>query len=74
MSDFWIFSSFHKYERVLNVHWGVIIQEPSIFQDSKYAMFLHKQALHKVLNMPKYGWIIPHGMVLNMPCQRFKEF
>ena len=30
-----------------------------IFQDSEYAKFLHMQALHKILNMPEYGWIIP---------------
>ena len=27
-----------------------------IFQDSKYARFLQMQVLHKVLNMPEYGW------------------
>ena len=31
----------------------------------------HMQALHKVLNMPNYGLIMPHGRDLNMPGQRF---
>ena len=29
------------------------------------------QALYKVLNMPNYGLIMPHGRDLNMPGQRF---
>ena len=34
-----------------------------MFQDFEYTRFLHMQALHKVLNMPEYGWIIPYGLV-----------
>ena len=29
------------------------------FQDSEYARFLHMQALHKVLSMPEYDWMMP---------------
>ena len=35
-----------------------------IFQNSKYARFPNMQALHKVLNMPESGWIMPYGKVL----------
>ena len=48
-----------------------IMEEFWIFQDYEYARFLNMQALHKVLNMPKYGWIMPYGSILNMPGQRF---
>ena len=51
-----------------------IMQEFWIFQDSKYARFLHMQVLHKILNMPEYGWAMPYGRVLNMPGQRFRQF
>ena len=44
------------------------------FQDSKYARFPHVEALHKVVNMPEYGWIIPYGRVLNMLGQYLTEF
>ena len=35
--------------------WDAIMEGFCIFQDSKYASFLHMQALHKVLGMPGYG-------------------
>ena len=37
-----------------------------IFQDSKYAMFLHTHALHKVLHIPEYGWVTLAQTVLTM--------
>ena len=37
-----------------------------IFQDSECARCLCMQALHKVLNILEYGWIMPYGRVLNM--------
>ena len=37
-----------------------------IFQHSEYVRFLHMQALHNILNIPEYGWIIPYGRVLNI--------
>ena len=48
-----------------------IMEEYWIFQVFKYVRFLHMQALHKVLNMPEYSWVMPHGRstVLNMPSQ-----
>ena len=30
-----------------------------IFQNSEYADFLNIQALHEILNMAEYGWIMP---------------
>ena len=51
-----------NYERVLNI--------PG-FRASR---FLRMEALHKVSNMPEYGWIMPYGRVLNMPGQRFTGF
>ena len=33
-----------------------------ILQDSEYARFLRMQAVHKVLNMPEYGWIPMAGL------------
>ena len=30
-----------------------------IFHDLEYAKLLHMQELHKVLNMPEYGWLMP---------------
>ena len=45
-----------------------------IFQDSEYPRFLRMEVLHKVLNMPQYGWIMPYGGVLNMPGQRITGF
>ena len=35
-----------------------------IFQDPEYARFLHIQGLHKVMNMPEHGWIMPAQTVL----------
>ena len=37
-----------------------------LFQDSKYAQFLHMRGLHKILNMPQYDWIMPEWTVLTM--------
>ena len=51
-----------------------IMEEFWIFQDSEYASFLRMQALHKALNMPEYGSMMPHGRVLNMPGQHFIGF
>ena len=50
---------------------NIIMEGFWIFQDSKYVKFLHMQALHKVLNVPEYDWVITYGRVLNMPAQRF---
>ena len=44
------------------MRWDAIMEEFWIFQDSKYARFLHMQELHKVLNIPEYGWIMFYGM------------
>ena len=51
-----------------------IIEGFWIFQGSEYARFLSMQALHKVLHMPEYGWVMSYGKVLNMPGQRFTGF
>ena len=32
------------------------------------------QELHKILNMPVYGWIMPYSRVLNIRGQRFTGF
>ena len=70
MSEFWIFVNFRKYDRVLNMCRDIIMEGFWIFQDSKYVKFLHMQALHKVLNVPEYRWVITYGRLLNMPGQR----
>ena len=44
---------------VLNIRPDAVMEGLWIFQVSKYTKFLHMQVLHKVLNMPEYGWIIP---------------
>ena len=51
---------------VLSMHWDAIMEWFWIFKDSKYARFLHTQTLHKVLNVPEYGWIIPEKTVLTI--------
>ena len=51
-----------------------IMEEFWIFQDSEYDSFLHIQELHKVLNMPEYGWIVSYGRVLNISGQFFLGF
>ena len=51
-----------------------IMEEFWISQGSEYAWFLHMQDLRKVLNMPKYGWIMPYGRVLIIPGQLFTGF
>ena len=38
------------------------------FWDSKYARFLCMQVLHKVLNVPEYGWTMPFSMVGFLTC------
>ena len=53
------FTYFRKYDRVLNMQQDAIMEDISLFQDSKHVRFLQMQALHKVLNMLEYGWIIP---------------
>ena len=63
MSEFLIFVSFRKYDRVLKMRQDAIMEGFWIFQDSKYARFLRMQALPKVLNMPEYGWIMPYMVV-----------
>ena len=70
MSDFWIFVNFRKYDRVLNICRDIIMDGFRISQDSEYVGFLHMQALHKILNMPEYGWMMPYGRVLSMSGQR----
>ena len=37
-----------------------------LWKGFKYATFLHIQVLHKVLNMPEYGWIMLGQIVLTM--------
>ena len=64
--DYTGFSNFHKHDTVLNMHWDAITEWFWIFQDSEYARFLHMQELHKVVNMPGYGQIIPERTVLTM--------
>ena len=39
---------------ILNMCQDAVMEGFRIFQDFKYAKFLHMQALHKVLNMPEY--------------------
>ena len=53
------FTYFCKYDRVLNISPDAVMEGLWIFQVSKYTKFLHMQVVHKVLNMPEYGWIIP---------------
>ena len=59
MSELRIFVNFRKYDRVLNMCWDVAMKGFWKFQDFEYVMFLHMQVLHKILNMPGYGWIMP---------------
>ena len=63
-----------KYSSVLNILWGAIEEGFWIFHAFKYARFLCMQALHKVLNVPEYSWIIPYDWVLNMPCNVSQGF
>ena len=59
------FTYFCKYDRVLNVHGDAVMKWFWIFQDLNiYAKFLHMQALHRVLNMSGYGWIMPEETFL----------
>ena len=74
MSEFWIFVNFRKYDMIMNMRRYAIMEVFWIFQDSEYATFLCMQALHKVLKIPEFGWIMPYGRVLNMPGQRFTGF
>ena len=74
MSKLWIFVNIRKYVRVLNLCLYIIKEVFWIFQDCKYVRFLNMQALHKVLDMPEYGWIMPYGRVLNMPGPRWQCF
>ena len=67
--------------RVLN-----ICKFSLIWQGSEYASgcnyekvlnsvrFQCMQAFQKVLNMSKYGWVMPYGRILNIPDQRFTGF
>ena len=71
MSEFWIFTNFRKYYRVLNMRWDAIMEG---FWDFKYARFLHMQALYKIPNMPEYDWTMPCGKVFNVRGQRFTGF
>ena len=72
--EFWVFISFCKYGRVLNMCLNTIMKGFQIFQDSEYIRFLHMQAFHKVLNMPEYAlwqgsafsWAMFHR-ILNRP-------
>ena len=43
----------HIYNRVLIMHWDIAIME--LWKGSEYAMFLQRQVLHKILNMPQNG-------------------
>ena len=38
------------------MHWDIAIME--LWKGSEYAMFLQRQVLHKILNMPQNGWIM----------------
>ena len=58
MSEFWIFLSFRKYDRVLSMGRNAIMEGLWIFQHSKYARVLCMQALRKVLNMPRQRFIL----------------
>ena len=60
-SVFCILLNLCKYDRVLNILQDAIMEEFWIFQDYKYARFLHIQELHKVLNnvlwqSSEYAW------------------
>ena len=65
MPGFWVsrvtrgLPIFCKYDRVLSMRRDAIMKGFWNFEDSEYARFLHMQALHKVLNMLEYGWIMP---------------
>ena len=50
---------FWKYIEVLNTCQDAIMEGFWIFQDFKFARFLHIQVLCKFLNMPDFGWIMP---------------
>ena len=50
------------------------MEEFWIFQDSEYDRGLHMRALDKVLNMCKYGWIMPYDKVLYMSGLRLTGF
>ena len=55
--------------------YGEVIMEGFwIYQDSYYARFLRMQALHEVLNMPEYRWMMLYDRVLDMLGQRFAGF
>ena len=41
-----------------------IMEEFWISYDCEYARFLDMQALHKVLNVTEYGWIMPYVRIL----------
>ena len=58
----------------LNIRRDASMEGFWIFQGSGYARFLCIQALHKVLNMPDYGGIMPYDRVLNMSGQHFTGF
>ena len=69
MTEFWILVNFRKYtEYTSGCNYGRVLDVPGfrLCQASAYM-----QALHKVLNMPEYDWIIPQGRALNMPGQPF---
>ena len=58
----------------LNMRRDAVMEGFLIFQDSEYARFLRMQVFNRVLNMPKYGSMMPYGRVLNTPGQRFTGF
>ena len=57
---------FSYIDRVLSRRRDAIMEGFWIFQDSKYAKFLHMRELHKVLNMYEYGWVISEFNALTM--------
>ena len=54
------------YNRFLNMRRDAIMEGFWILHDSEYSRFLCVQALHKVLNVPEHGWIMPYGKGLKL--------
>ena len=67
ISKFRIFVILRQYDTVRKMLRDAIMEGFWIFQDFKYAKFLRMEALHEVLNMPGYDWIMHYDRVLNMP-------
>ena len=51
------FIYFRKYDRALNVRLDAIIEGFWTFHNCQHTRLIHMLGLHKVLNIPEYGWI-----------------